>query len=50
MADDLPDKNRRIDILIVNNYYDEFITSEKIKIDSGLCLVNSSLGWMFSGS
>ena len=51
MADDLPDRDRqmKIDIFIGNDYYDEFIISEKIRIVDGLFLVDSSLGWMFSG-
>ena len=51
MADELPDRERtiKIDILIGNDYYDDVINMEKIQIDDGLYLVNSTLGWMFSG-
>ena len=51
MADDLPDQERtiKVDILLGNDYYDEIIGSDKLKLDRGLYLINSSLGWMFSG-
>ena len=51
MADDLLDRDRpmKIDILIGNDYFDEYITSEKMRIGDELFLVNSSPGWMFSG-
>ena len=51
MADDLPNRTERIsiDVLIGNDYYDDIVKSEKIEIDEGLYLVNSTLGWMFSG-
>ena len=38
-----------VDILIGNDYYDDIVKAEKIKVDEGLYLVNSTLGWMFSG-
>ena len=51
MADDLPSQSKKlaIDVLIGNDYYDDVMKSEKIKLDDGLYLINSSLGWMFSG-
>ena len=51
LADDLPvkDTTMKLDILIGNDYYDEIMKSDKLKIDNGLYLVNSSLGWIFSG-
>ena len=51
MADDLPDRDRytNVDILIGSDYYEEFIKTERIEVDPGMYLVNSSLGWMFSG-
>ena len=35
--------------MIGSDYYDEIIRSEKIEIETGIFLVSSSLGWMFSG-
>ena len=51
MADDLPDEDQtlKIDILIGNDYYEDIMKSEKIEIDDGLYLINSTVGWMFSG-
>ena len=51
MADELPDRDRRtnVDILIGNDYYEDIIKAEKIDVDSGMYLVNSAFGWMFSG-
>ena len=51
LADDLPDKDRSytVDILIGNNYYDDIMGIEKIQIEEGRYLINSSLGWILSG-
>ena len=62
MADDLPNDTNtsqstaattpckvQVDVVVGNDYYDEIIRSEKIEIESGVFLVSSSLGWMFSG-
>ena len=51
MADKISDneRNETIDILIGNDYYKEIVKAEKMKIDQHLYLMNSSLGWMFSG-
>ena len=51
MADELPHKERSINlhILIGNNYYDDIMKTDKLEIDKWLYLMNSSLGWMFSG-
>ena len=51
MADELPTKERMvtIDLLIGNDYYDEIIGDEKMELDKGFYMVNSSLGWIFSG-
>ena len=39
-----------IDLLIGSDYYEDILKAEKLQICNGLCLVNSSVGWMFSGS
>ena len=44
-----PGKRFTIDILIGNDYYEDIMTSEKIQVDKGLYLLNSVVGWMFSG-
>ena len=51
LADDPPTENRhiKIDILIGNDYYDDLMKTDKIEVEKGLYLVNSTLGWMFSG-
>ena len=51
MADELSYKDLKVtvDILIGNDYYDEIITPERIVVDDGLFLINSSVGWMFTG-
>ena len=52
MADDnLPNHASafNIDILIGNDYYDDIIKSENIEVEQRLYLVNSTLGWIFSG-
>ena len=51
MADEIPNRSTtfKIDLLIGNDYYDDVISSEKISLGHGLYLVNSTLGWMFSG-
>ena len=51
LADDPPTETRqyKIDILIGNDYYDEIMKTDKIEVQKGLYLINSSLGWMFSG-
>ena len=51
MADEPPDQDRRttIDILIGSDFYEDVMKPEKIKVGSGMYLVNSSFGWMFSG-
>ena len=51
MADELISYNEKcnIDLVIGNDYYDDVMKTEKIKIDSGLYLVNSQVGWVFSG-
>ena len=49
MAHSLPEGTFNIDVLFGNDYYDEIMKTEKINIDNGLYLVNSTLGWMFSG-
>ncbi|MCH2406103.1 MAG: hypothetical protein MK200_07925, partial [Nitrosopumilus sp.] len=36
-------------MLIGNDYYDDIMKMDKIQIDDGLYLVNSTFGWMFSG-
>ena len=38
-----------IDLLIGSDYYEDILKAERIQIDNGLYLVNSSFGWMFSG-
>ena len=38
-----------VDIMIGDDYYDDIVKAEKIKVDEGLYLMNSTLGWMFSG-
>ena len=52
MANDIPDDRNvvfKIDVLIGNDYYEDIISSEKIELEKGLYLVNSTLGWIFSG-
>ena len=51
MADDVPSRTTvvKIDLLIGNDYYEDVVKTEKIKIDDGLYLVNYTLGWLFSG-
>ena len=51
MADNMMDQTRKysLDILFGNDYYDDIVRSEKIEVDNGLYLINSALGWMFSG-
>ena len=44
-----PAKRFTIDILIGNDYYEDIMGPEKIKVDNGLYVVNSAVGWMFSG-
>ena len=39
----------QIDILIGNDYYEEIIGPDRIQVDRGLYLINSTVGWMFSG-
>ena len=41
--------NMKIDILIGNDFYDDIIGTERIQIKNGLYLINSTLGWIFSG-
>ena len=38
-----------IDMLIGSDYYEDILKAEKIQIKNGLYLVNSPIGWMFSG-
>ena len=38
-----------IDMLIGCDYYEDILKAEKIQIEKGLYLVNSTIGWMFSG-
>ena len=51
LADELPkeDKTVKLDVLIGNDYYDDIVKSDKLKIGKGLYLISSSLGWIFSG-
>ena len=51
LADEIPKRCTKfdIDLLIGNDYYDEIINSEKIYLGDGLYLINSTLGWIFSG-
>ena len=42
-------KRVKLDVLIGNEYYDDIVKSDKLKIDKGLYLISSSLGWIFSG-
>ena len=51
LADELPEEDKRIklDILIGNDYYDDIMKQDKLKIGNGLYLISSTLGWMFSG-
>ena len=39
----------KLDILIGSDYYDDIVKTDTIRIDSGLYLISSILGWMFSG-
>ena len=50
LADDLPEEDKviKLDLLIGNDYYDDIVKSDKLKIDTGLYLINSTLGWIFS--
>ena len=45
----MPSARFTIDVLIGNDYYDDILTAEKIKVDEGLYLMNTTVGWMFSG-
>ncbi|XP_053382198.1 uncharacterized protein LOC128549498 [Mercenaria mercenaria] len=51
LADTLPTQNEKntIDVLIGNDYYLDFIHSEKIEVQKGLYLLASKLGWIISG-
>ena len=51
LATELISKNNMytIDLLIGNDYYDEIVRAEKLSVDDGLYLINSTIGWMFSG-
>ena len=52
IADDTQIKGGKcnIDILLGNDYYDDIMKTEKIDVNNdGLYLVNSKLGWIFSG-
>ena len=46
LADELPieDKTVKLDVLIGNDYYDDIVKSDKLKLDKGLYLISSSLG------
>ncbi|XP_061165990.1 uncharacterized protein LOC133174913 [Saccostrea echinata] len=50
-ADTLPEtaENSAIDILIGNDYYLDLILSEKIKVNQGLYLLSSKVGWILTG-
>ena len=51
MADTLltSDGRYNIDVLIGSDYYEDILKAEKIQVDKGLYLVNSTIGWIFSG-
>ena len=46
MANELPNETSiiEIDILIGNDYYDDIIRADKVRLDNGLYLINSSVG------
>ena len=50
-AGELPGRERtiKIGVLVGNDYYDDIMKMDKLQIDEGLYIVNSTLGWMFSG-
>ena len=51
LVDVIPKENETtpVELLIGNDYYLDFILSEKIVIQSGLYLLPSKLGWVLSG-
>ena len=38
-----------VEILIGNDYYNDFMSTEKIKIHEGLHIIKSNFGWMVNG-
>ncbi|XP_062591235.1 uncharacterized protein LOC134252748 [Saccostrea cucullata] len=50
-ADTLPKtpENSPVDILIGNDYYLDWMLSEKIEVDQGLYLLSSKVGWILTG-
>ena len=51
MANGVPNNKSevvKIDVLIGNDYYEDIIKSERIQLEDGLYMVNSTLGWIFS--
>ena len=51
LADDIPTKSESapIELLIGNDYYLDIVHGEKIKVQDGLYLLSSKLGWILSG-
>ena len=45
----VPPKRFNIDFLLGGDYYEDIMQGEKIMVAEGLYLVNSTVGWMFSG-
>ena len=48
--DTLPNQvqSSTISLLIVNDYYNDLVSSERVKIKDGLYLIKSRFGWIFS--
>ena len=51
LADTLPKhtESSSIGILIGNNYYNDIMSTERIKIHEGLYVIKSKFGWMING-
>ena len=51
LADTVPQENEtsNVSLLIDNDYYYDFITSEKIELSPGLYLISSKFGWILTG-
>ena len=50
-ADTLPEtmESSTLGLLIGNDYYNDVMSSEKVKIEEGLYIIKSKFGWVISG-